>query len=352
MPDRVTSPLVSVLIVNYNYAHFIGHAIQSALAQTYKNYEIVVCDDGSKDGSRAVIDRFASERPNVVKPVYKENGGVASALNEAFAASTGDIICILDADDDFMPTKVASVVAALGADPENGLAMNRMVKVNSDGKIAGMIPQVGRLDRGWIRNDLLREGGHISFAPASGISLTREAAEKVFPIPEDTFRTEADAFILTQALLRHKLAALDEPLSSYRLHGSNITSSQDIDAAHTAKIMAGIEKVVSALGDTAAELGLARPQIENNPTWAEQTLLNGYLSGKPRARLLGDAARLWRTAWRCRAADRLRWRIKAPLLSVILLLPHSVGAVVVNAIYLPGSPRKWFAHLSVRRRGG
>jgi hypothetical protein len=129
-----------------------------------------------------------------------------------------------------------------------------------------------------------------------------------------------------------------------------VTSSQDISAAHTAKIKAGIEKVVSALSDTAAALGMPRPQIEDNPTWAEQTLLYGYLSGKSRIGLIGDAARLWRTSWRCKASDRLRWRIKAPLLTLTLLLPRSLGAGVINAIYLPGSPRKWFAHLSVRRR--
>jgi hypothetical protein len=82
-------PLVSILINNYNYAHFVTEAIESALAQTYRHVEIIVVDDGSTDDSREVIGRFG----NLVRMVAKENGGQASAFNAGFAASKGEIIC-------------------------------------------------------------------------------------------------------------------------------------------------------------------------------------------------------------------------------------------------------------------
>ena len=93
------SPLVSILINNYNYAQYLSQAIDSALGQTYTNTEIIVVDDGSTDNSREIINSYG----NQIISVLKENGGQASAINAGFAASKGDIICLLDADDIFLP---------------------------------------------------------------------------------------------------------------------------------------------------------------------------------------------------------------------------------------------------------
>jgi glycosyltransferase involved in cell wall biosynthesis len=101
-----TKPLVSILINNYNYDRFLAEAIDSALNQTYDAVEVIVVDDGSTDNSRSIINRYGDR---IVK-VFKKNGGQASALNAGFAISIGDIVCILDADDIFLPEKVAEVV--------------------------------------------------------------------------------------------------------------------------------------------------------------------------------------------------------------------------------------------------
>ena len=102
-------PLVSILINNYNYDQFLHDAISSALNQTYPNIEIVVVDDGSTDNSSEIIASYG----DAIIPVLKANGGQASAFNAGFAASRGDIICFLDADDIFIPEKVDEVVLIL-----------------------------------------------------------------------------------------------------------------------------------------------------------------------------------------------------------------------------------------------
>src|SRR5919199_656326 len=106
-------PLVSVLITNYNYEHYLKQAIDSALNQTYPHMEIIVVDDGSTDNSKQVI---ASYKDKIIS-VFKENGGQASAMNAGFAISQGEIICSLDADDVWLPTKVEQVVQAACAYP-------------------------------------------------------------------------------------------------------------------------------------------------------------------------------------------------------------------------------------------
>lgn len=100
-------PLVTALIVNYNYGRFLAEAIESALAQTYPRLEVLVMDDGSTDDSREVLRRYEGR----VRTILKANGGQASALNAGIAAARGEIICFLDSDDAWSPGKVAAVVA-------------------------------------------------------------------------------------------------------------------------------------------------------------------------------------------------------------------------------------------------
>src|ERR1700739_203957 len=99
---------VSIVINNYNYARFLRDAIDSALAQTYSNVEVVVVDDGSTDDSPEIIASYGSRVSAVLKP----NGGQASAFNAGFAASHGEIVIFLDADDMLVPQTAEKVAQA------------------------------------------------------------------------------------------------------------------------------------------------------------------------------------------------------------------------------------------------
>src|ERR1700760_3461305 len=93
-------PLVSILVSNYNYAQYIGETIESALHQTYPNFELIICDDGSTDDSVRVIEQYQRKGPRV-QLIVKENGGQASGFNAAYAASRGELIALLDSDDTY-----------------------------------------------------------------------------------------------------------------------------------------------------------------------------------------------------------------------------------------------------------
>ena len=101
--------LVSIVIVNFNYAGFLATAIDSALAQTYPVHEVIVVDDCSTDDSVAVIRSYADR----VRPVLrKRNGGMSAAVNSGYALTSGAIVMIVDADDFLYPDAVATVVDA------------------------------------------------------------------------------------------------------------------------------------------------------------------------------------------------------------------------------------------------
>jgi glycosyltransferase involved in cell wall biosynthesis len=103
-------PLVSILIPAYNAEETIAHTLQSAIAQTWDRKEIIVVDDGSKDGTAEVARRFASKELAVVS---KENQGAAATRNHALRLSQGDYIQWLDADDLLAPDKIERQLSAL-----------------------------------------------------------------------------------------------------------------------------------------------------------------------------------------------------------------------------------------------
>ena len=89
---------ISVIIPAYNIENYLARTLDSVLAQTYTNLEVIVVNDGSKDGTGAVIDAYAG-RDGRIKAIHKENGGVSSARLRGVAEATGDWIGFVDGDD-------------------------------------------------------------------------------------------------------------------------------------------------------------------------------------------------------------------------------------------------------------
>ena len=108
----MSEPLISIVITCFNYARYVGAAIASALAQTHRRIEIIVVNDGSTDDSQAVIEHGVDGHGDRVRLIHQPNGGSVSALNTGFAASSGDLVMFLDADDLMAPEAAAQVAAA------------------------------------------------------------------------------------------------------------------------------------------------------------------------------------------------------------------------------------------------
>jgi len=107
------TPVVSVVIPAYNAAWCVGQAIDSALAQSFVDREIIVVDDGSTDDTPRVLAGYGSR----IRIVSKPNGGLSSARNAGVAAAQGEFVAFLDADDRWLPAKLARQVALMREEP-------------------------------------------------------------------------------------------------------------------------------------------------------------------------------------------------------------------------------------------
>ena len=108
---------ISVIIPVFNGAAYVREAIESALAQTYQPFEVIVLDDGSTDGSAEIV------RSLPVAYVHQANAGLAAARNAAISHARGNYIALLDCDDIWLPTKLERQLAALEADESAGFAL-------------------------------------------------------------------------------------------------------------------------------------------------------------------------------------------------------------------------------------
>ena len=104
--------LVSVIIPAYNIEDYIGRCLDSVISQTYKNLEIIVVDDGSRDHTGEILDNYA-KKDRRIKVIHKENGGVSSARNKGIEAAEGDYIGFIDGDDLIEPEMYKTLVDLL-----------------------------------------------------------------------------------------------------------------------------------------------------------------------------------------------------------------------------------------------
>jgi glycosyltransferase involved in cell wall biosynthesis len=166
-------PTVSVIIHTFNNEKFIAETVESVLMQTYNDYEIIVVDDGSVDGTRDALLPYMQE----IRYHYKENGGIASAKNTGIRLSKADFIAFLDHDDLWIPDKLKLQMEYCNANPQAGLVYAKYTSFR-DGKELRTKPEKGY--SGWIFKELLSK----SFIQTSTVVVKRECLNTVGPYDE------------------------------------------------------------------------------------------------------------------------------------------------------------------------
>jgi hypothetical protein len=206
-------PTVSVIIHTYNNEKFIAETVESVLNQTYKDYEIIVVDDGSEDGTRDALIPYMQK----IRYHYKENGGIASAKNAGICLSQTEFVAFLDHDDLWVPDKLQLQMECFNENLQVGLVYSKYTSFR-DGKELRTKPEKGY--SGWIFKELLSK----SFIQTSTVVVKRECLDAVGPYDE-TFSLGDEYDMFLRIAQKFQCGFVDKGLTRYRVHDTNASNN-------------------------------------------------------------------------------------------------------------------------------
>ena len=225
-------PRFSVAMCTYNGARFVAEQLASVAAQTRPPDELVVCDDGSRDETRALVEEFAGRAPFPVRLFVNErNLGSTRNFGRAVSLCTGDLIALADQDDVWLPAKLERLEARFAARESVGLVFTEAELVDERlrptgrrlWELVGFGPREQRMVRRGRAADLLLPGWHVTGATMAFRARFREL---VLEIPDD-LPVIHDGWI---ALLVASVAEVDfvaEPLIRYRQHAAQQVGAKE-----------------------------------------------------------------------------------------------------------------------------
>jgi glycosyltransferase involved in cell wall biosynthesis len=210
-------PRVSVLMTMFNAGAYLRPAIASLLAQSYADFELIIVDDGSADGSAAVAEGFADPRIRLVRNTA--NRGQTACLNQGLALARGEFVARQDADDLSHPDRLEKQTRFLDDHPEIALLGANAVQIDGSGESLG-------------RTDLPRETPAIRWANLFDNSLLHSAVifrvnviREEFGGYDESFRCSQDYALWSLVARRHAVANLPAPLISLRVHPESMMRS-------------------------------------------------------------------------------------------------------------------------------
>jgi glycosyltransferase involved in cell wall biosynthesis len=209
-------PRVSVIVPTYNRGQYIAQALESVFAQTFRDYEIIVIDDGSTDNTQEILKNFEGR----IRSLYQENQGISKTRNRAIKESTGEFIAFLDSDDFWEPIKLEEQVKILDSHPDVGIVYARMPIINENGETIGMKP-AGVSGRNF--RELLQVWGDL---PTSTVMTRRVCFEKVGLFEPDLEPMEDIDMWIRIARYFELYEVENKVLAYYRRHEEQVTKNK------------------------------------------------------------------------------------------------------------------------------
>jgi len=245
---------VSFLLFAYNHERFIEEALRAALAQTCSSMEIIISDDGSSDGTAALIEDILATHDGLMPVRFirnDQNGGLASALNKAASLAKGEILVAAAGDDRSAPDRASRLVESYDADPSIFCVFSN----------AHVVDEVGvrmRLHYSSPPKDktLLAFAGPRTGLLGATASYRKEVFRDFDPLTPDLL--SEDWVLPLRAAILGRVVFEDRPLVDYRVHSSNLSMALQPQATHLqgwiAKERMGIDRAISILINRLADL--------------------------------------------------------------------------------------------------
>lgn len=213
-PSSGSAPKLAIIIPCYNYARYVGRAIESVLSQGREDCEVLVVDDGSTDGSWDVITATGVEAMRV------PNGGPRKACLAGLERTSAPFVLFLDADDELVPGALATIIANL--DPSVAKLQYGLARIDEEGDLIDPAPAAGQhpfRERQALVREVL-ERGYYESPPTSGNVFRRDVCALLQGADYDFY---VDGITLFAAPFMGDIVGLAEPLGRYRVHAANMS---------------------------------------------------------------------------------------------------------------------------------
>jgi glycosyltransferase involved in cell wall biosynthesis len=207
--------LVTVYITNFNYANYIEKSIQSVLNQTYKNFELIIIDDGSTDNSKSIINKYL-ENPKV-RIIFQKNKGLNQTNNVAVKSSNGEFVMRLDADDYLDENALLVMVRTIQRSKKLGLVFSNYYYVDKNENITGQE----------LRFDFKKEVELLNQPAHGACSLIRKSALLEIGAYSNEFSCQDGWDLWLKIIENYDVENVKLPLFYYRRHEKNLTNNQE-----------------------------------------------------------------------------------------------------------------------------
>ncbi len=233
----VRAPLVSVLMPSFNYARYLTIAIDSVLSQSFQDLELIIVDDCSTDGSRAIAEEWGRIDDRVVTVFHDVNRGLAGARNSGLAISSGQFVALCDADDIWLPHKLDIQLECFRRRPEAGLVHSDSVIIDSDGDLTGqrfssLFHRQGQVTSGHLFEELC----HRNFICVPTVILRREAIQYAGGF-DDRLRSLEDWVCWILVSRNYPFCYVDDRLVQYRIHNTSLSQNPTGMASNRVKAL-------------------------------------------------------------------------------------------------------------------
>lgn len=216
--------LVSVIIPTYNNAKFINEAINSVLKQTYKNFEIIVVDDGSTDNTKRILESYI--KGNEIKYIYQENKGTSSAKNAGIKNSRGEYIKFLDSDDLLLPECLKLQIDFLERNKNFDIVYSNFYYFDNTGQKFVFANHLKNADKIRPTGDLLPYLLYGNFIAINTLLFKKEVMDKVGFFNEELSHHEDLEYLLRIAIKKIKFGYIHQFLASCYLRSDSLSTNK------------------------------------------------------------------------------------------------------------------------------
>ena len=261
------SPLVSVVIPVFNGAPFVQKAVESVRAQTIRDIEIIVVDDGSTDGTQAVLVEL--EKTRGIIWFQQEHGGPARSRNRGIAAAHGEFIALLDCDDVWLPDKLEAQLAIMRSRPDVGTVHSDYEVVDQDGRVEERV-------RARHSDEPLSQafvGGHAALP--STLLIRREELEKVGSLNPELYGSE-DSDLTIRLYAATQFDCVDRVLVRKLQRGHGYRDMFFDETTHYEKVLSSRERFLLGLEQMQPLTPVQRSALDRE--WANYYLLRGAVA--------------------------------------------------------------------------